>query len=196
MPIALILIGGVLIVVAFQNTMGQLAKELMADIPGFFVWIVAIAAILGLGYVPGLKTPSRILLGLVAVVIVLTNYKQIVGGFQKFAGSGGKQEGSDAPDPATAFPSSPKGALPTAAEVQGTASTGSGQAASTGSSGADASNPLAIAGGLAGSIVGGLGGNAGTITNLGASGFGSGLSGGGMDPSSYLGMFELGAALL
>src|SRR5262245_5782177 len=57
MPVALILIGGILIVVAFQNTMGQLARELEADIPGFFVWVVAIAAILGLGYVPGLKTP-------------------------------------------------------------------------------------------------------------------------------------------
>jgi hypothetical protein len=192
MPVALILIGGILIVVAFQNTMGQLARELEADIPGFFVWIVAIAAILGLGYVPGLKTPSRILLGLVALVIVLTNYRQVVAGFQKFASSGGRQEGSDAPDPATAYASSPKAPQPTAAQVEGTAGGGPANAATATSGG-----PLGIAGGLAGGIFGGLnptgGEAAGTIMNLGSVG---GFGGGGMDPSSYLGMFELGASFL
>src|SRR5262245_22093351 len=173
MPVALILVGGILIVVAFQNTMGQLAKELMADIPGFFVWVVAIAAILGLGYVPGLKTPSRILLGLVAVVVILTNYKQVLAGFQQFAASGGKPTGSDAPDPATAYGSSPAAPQPTAAQVTGEAGSGPTNAATASSGG-----PLGIAGGLAGGIFGGLGDASGTIANLGSVG---GFGGGGMD---------------
>ena len=185
MPVALILIGAILIVVAFQNTMGQLAHELMADIPGYFIWIVAIAAILGAGYIPGLKTPSRWLLGLVALVILLTNYKQVLAGFQSFASSGGKPVGSEAPDPATAYPSSPAAPQPTAAQVAGDA--GSAPAATASSGG-----PLGIAGGLAGGILGSGNAAAGTIMNL-AGGFG----GGGADPAGHVAAFaETVGALL
>lgn len=124
MPVALLLIGAILIIVAFNNTMGQLAHELIDDVPGYFVWMVAIVAILALGYVPQLKTPSRWLLGLVILVVVLTQYQKIIDGFQSFAQSGGKAIGSDAPDPATAFPSSPAGPLPTQAQVTGDAGGG------------------------------------------------------------------------
>ena len=174
MPFALILVGAILIVVAFQNTMGQLATELQADIPGFFIWAVAIAAILGLGYIPGLKTPSRWLLGLVVLVIVLTQYKAILSGFTDFASTGAQatNKGASAPDPATVFASSPKGPLPTAASVGGDAGGGPGAAAAGGG----------IAGGIAGGILGGLGGlggGDGSIMNL--------AGGGGFDPMAMMG---------
>lgn len=88
MPFALILIGAVIVVVAFNGTQAGLASELENDIPGFFKWAAAIAAILGLGFVPGLRTPSRWLLALVALVILLTNYQRIIAGFQNFAQTG------------------------------------------------------------------------------------------------------------
>ena len=133
MPLGLILIGAILIVVAFQNTMGQLATELQADLPGFFVWLLAIAAILGLGYVPGMKVPSRWLLGLVALVILLTNYKKIFEGFTTFASTGAAATatGATAADPATTFASSPKGPLPTPAQVAGDPASAAPAAAST-----------------------------------------------------------------
>jgi hypothetical protein len=207
MPVALILIGAILIVVAFNNTMGQLATELQDDIPGFFVWGVAIAAILGLGYVPGLKQPSRWLLGLVVLVIVLTNYKQILTGFTSFAGSGGKATGTGAgaaPDPATAFSSSPQAPLPSAAQVGGDA--GSGPTSGGGLPGVGATAG-AMAGVLAGPIVGGgvgswIGGMIGNL--LGGAGNGGSLPGGDMimnmagggaggmsiDPSSFVSSFS------
>ncbi|PWT78032.1 MAG: hypothetical protein C5B60_01755 [Chloroflexi bacterium] len=154
MPIALILIGAILIVVAFRDTMGQLAKELQADVPGYFIWIVAIAAILGLGYIPALKTPSRWLLALVALVIVLTNYKQILAGFQQFAASGGQPTGTVAPDPATAYAT---GNLPTQAQVSGTAGSGPQTAAAQTSAG------------LLGGILGGNGSALGGIASGAAS---------------------------
>ena len=73
MPFAILLIGAILVVTAFNNSFGTLASELESDIPPYFKWAAAIAAILGLGYIPGLRTPSRYLLGLVLLVILLTN---------------------------------------------------------------------------------------------------------------------------
>ena len=144
MPLGLILIGAILIVVAFQNTMGQLATELQADLPGFFVWLLAIAAILGLGYVPGMKVPSRWLLGLVALVILLTNYKKIFEGFTTFASTGAAATatGATAADPATTFASSPKGPQPTAAQVAGDPPGASSSAAASAPTGNPITNTL------------------------------------------------------
>jgi hypothetical protein len=138
MPIALLLIGALLIIVAFQNTMGQLATELESDIPGFFIWMVAIAAILGLGYVPGLKTPSRWLLALVVLVIVLVNYKSILAGFTSFATTGSSATAAGAAatpaNPSTVFAAA--GSPPAASDVSGTA-TGPTTAAGSSSSAID-----------------------------------------------------------
>jgi hypothetical protein len=142
MPIALLLIGALLIIVAFQNTMGQLAAELESDIPGFFVWAIAIAAILGLGYVPGFKTPSRWLLGLVVLVVVLVNYKTILSGFTNFATTGSSATAAGAAatpaNPSTVFAAA--GTPPAASDVSGTATgstTGSGAGSSASSSAID-----------------------------------------------------------
>jgi hypothetical protein len=88
MPFIAIVIGAIMIVAAFNNTQGQLATALETDIPGFFKWGVAIVAILGLGYIPGLTQISRWLLGLVVLVVVLTQYKNLIQGFQNFAQTG------------------------------------------------------------------------------------------------------------
>lgn len=125
MPIALLIIGGILLITAFNNTMGQLATALESDVPGYFKWIAAISAILGLGYVKGLQTPSRILLALVAVVIVVTQYKAILAGFTSFASSGGGSAGSAAANPVTGYAANPSGSTaagstPSATQISGT----------------------------------------------------------------------------
>lgn len=77
-----LLIGVVLIVAALRNTHGQLLAALGQDVPGFAVWGAAIFGLAVIGFIPGLKPVSRALLTLVIVVIVLTNYRQILGGFE------------------------------------------------------------------------------------------------------------------
>jgi hypothetical protein len=88
MPVAILIIGALLLITAFNNSFGALTTALETDIPGYFVWAAAIAAIMAIGYVPGLRTPSRYLLALVLVVILLANYTQIYAGFTSFASSG------------------------------------------------------------------------------------------------------------
>jgi hypothetical protein len=94
MAIVLIIVGAVLVVVAFNNTHGQLATALGNDVPAFFKWGVALAAVLGLGFIPGFEKPSRWLFGLVLLVIVLAKYEKIIGGFSKFAASEGATVGT------------------------------------------------------------------------------------------------------
>jgi hypothetical protein len=170
MPIALILIGAILVIVAFNNTMGDLARALQADIPGFFIWAAAIAVILGLGYVPGLKTPSRWLLVLVGLVILLTNYQKIFTGLTTFATTGGGSTGAGTPpaNPASTFASSPTGPQPTAAQVSGdNAAAGAAGGAATGSAIGSA------IGGLTGGGLGNIGAQISAIDNLSNSfGFG------------------------
>jgi hypothetical protein len=142
MPFAALIVGAVLIVVAFNNTHGQLASELESDIPGYFRWAAAIAAILGLGYVPGLRTPSRWLLALVMVVIVLVNYQAILAGFTNFFGSSGAASGGAAANPSAGYAANPAGAAsPDPSAVAG-ASPGGSVAPASSTAGA-ASNPAA-----------------------------------------------------
>jgi hypothetical protein len=91
MPFALLLIGAVLIVVALNNTHAQLATQLESDVPGFFRWGAAIVALLALGYIPGLRTPSRWLLALVVVAVVVKTSvgTQILAQIANFAKSPG-----------------------------------------------------------------------------------------------------------
>lgn len=77
-----LLIGVVLIVAALRNTHSTLFAALGHDVPGFVIWGAAIFGVAVIGFIPGLKPVSRGLLALVVVVIVLTNYKQILAGFQ------------------------------------------------------------------------------------------------------------------
>jgi len=78
-----LLIAVVLIVAAIRNTHGDLLSALGQDVPGFVVWGAAIFGVAVIGFIPGLKPVSRGLLALVVVVIVLTNYKNILAGFSQ-----------------------------------------------------------------------------------------------------------------
>jgi len=82
MTALILLVGVILVVVAIHNTQGTLFGALATDVPAFLVWGAAIVAVAAIGYVPGLKTPSRWLLALVLVVLVLHNYQAILAGFQ------------------------------------------------------------------------------------------------------------------
>jgi hypothetical protein len=91
MPFIALLIGAILIVVAFNGTHGQLATNLEKDVPGFSKWLFAIVAIAAIGYIPGLEKPSRWLLGLVAAVVILAPNgagQKIIQGIQQFTQTG------------------------------------------------------------------------------------------------------------
>jgi predicted lipid-binding transport protein (Tim44 family) len=144
MPFAVVIVAVILIVVAFNDTGGDLAKALESDIPGFFVWAFAIAAIAALGYIPGFKTPSRWLLGLVLLVIFIVNGAAIIAAFKSFASSGAGSTASGAAaapaNPTAAFTANPATtAEPTAAQIAGS----SGGAAGSGTAIASAASTLA-----------------------------------------------------
>jgi hypothetical protein len=119
MPFIIVIVGVILAIAAINNSYPSLATELEQDIPGYFVWGIAIAAILGLGFIPGFRTPSRWLVALVALVIVLKGWPQIQAGFQSFAQSGGTASGSP---PATPTASYSAANAPAAATSTATAS--------------------------------------------------------------------------
>lgn len=72
----------ILIVAAVRNSQGALFKAIGQDAPAFIVWAAAILAIGAVGFVPGLKPVSRLLIALVIVVLFVNNYKQAISGFQ------------------------------------------------------------------------------------------------------------------
>jgi hypothetical protein len=73
MPVLFLIAGLILIVTAIRGTTGDFARRFAGDVSGGFLkWLAAIVVIGAMGYVPALKEPSRYLLGLVAVVIILT----------------------------------------------------------------------------------------------------------------------------
>lgn len=103
MPFVVVVVGVLIAVAAWNNSFGALATELESDLPAYFRWGAAIALILALGFIPGMKTPSRYLLALVAVVLLLTNYQQIFTGLQSFALSGGPSSGDGSATPVASY---------------------------------------------------------------------------------------------
>lgn len=82
MALVFIILGALLIIVAIRNTHDQLGQLLVGDFTGsasagsnFLIWVGAILAIAALGFIPALKTPSRLLLALVFLVLFLTRGK-------------------------------------------------------------------------------------------------------------------------
>jgi hypothetical protein len=76
MAIAFILIGVILVIVAIRNSYAQLGQQLKQDFTGgdnFGYWIASLVIIGAVGYIPYLKTPSRMLLALVITVFLLKN---------------------------------------------------------------------------------------------------------------------------
>lgn len=81
MSLVFLLIGVVVVVAAFRNSQTALFTAVGTDVPEFVIWGAALLAIGALGYVPGLKTVSKWLLGLVVLVLVVNNYQAISSGF-------------------------------------------------------------------------------------------------------------------
>jgi hypothetical protein len=115
MPLAILLIGAVLILVAVRNTHGELGQLLSEDLfpaasgssgagssVGFFLWLGAIALIGALGFVPALKTPSRLLLAIVLLGLAVKN----TGAFANLAAAVKTPPTAEPaqPDPATKLP--------------------------------------------------------------------------------------------
>lgn len=114
MPFLLLIIGALLFIVAYQNTHADVGKALAQDVPPFLKWGAAIAAVAALGWIPGMRDLSRWLLALVLVVIVLTNYKQMISGLQALTQA--KAATGDSPTPAEAAAANQ---IPTAAQIAG-----------------------------------------------------------------------------
>jgi hypothetical protein len=85
MALLALIIGAVLIVSAIRNTHGELMAAVRQDVPAFAIWGAAIFGVALIGFIPGLKPVSRGLLALLVVVIVLANYRNIIGAFQGVA---------------------------------------------------------------------------------------------------------------
>jgi hypothetical protein len=126
-PLAFLIIGAVLIIVALRNTYSQLGTLLVQDFTGqggtggasFLVWLAAIGAIAALGYIPAIRTPARYLLILVVLGMFIAN-KGVFSQAQQ-AISGGIPSVT-----VTAASSTPTEAqLPAAIPVQITGTTGS-----------------------------------------------------------------------
>jgi hypothetical protein len=118
MPALLIVIGVVLAVAAIRNSQGNLGTALETDLPGFFKWALAIGAVGGAGYVPGFQTVSRWMLGLILLVLVLTNYQRMFAGFTTLETSP-PTGGTAATTPSAAYAANPTQAIPVA-DVTGT----------------------------------------------------------------------------
>jgi hypothetical protein len=89
MPLALIVIAALLIISAVRGTYQDLGSMLAADFTGggagfkgsFLAWIAAIGSIGALGTIPALRTPSHLLLGLILLVLFISQQ----GFFAQFA---------------------------------------------------------------------------------------------------------------
>lgn len=76
MPLALAIIGVMLLVTAILNTYRCLGSQLAADMSGsgnFVYWIAALFIIGIMGYSKPLETPSRLLLALIVLSMFLSN---------------------------------------------------------------------------------------------------------------------------
>lgn len=76
MPFALVLIGLVLIVTGSKDTYRELGAELVSDFTGdnnFTYWIASVGAVGSLGYVPQLRTFSRLFMTLIILAMLISN---------------------------------------------------------------------------------------------------------------------------
>lgn len=98
----LLAIGIILIASGLKGTNHALGQQVQADLlgqGGFLTWACAVMAIGALGYLPGLRTPSRYLLALLVVVVIVRN-----GGVWANAQSALQQASIQGPAPPVAIP--------------------------------------------------------------------------------------------
>lgn len=76
MPLALLLIGVIILVTAFRGTTGQLASRIKGDLIGpnnFTLWLLALLIIGGISYIPGFKGFANAFLVLIILGILLAH---------------------------------------------------------------------------------------------------------------------------
>ena len=76
MPVALVIIGMILLVAGIRDNVGNLGRLVAADFSGpnnFFYWAVSVIIVGAIGYFPALRNPSRAFLILILLVMVLSN---------------------------------------------------------------------------------------------------------------------------
>ena len=146
MPLILLLVGGILIVAAYNDAVGGLASELETDIPGFLKWALAVGCVGAIGWVPGAQTISRWILGLVLLVLFISNNSAIVAGFKALSGAAGSATATAAggsTTPAAQYIANPASPQITQAAIYGDVGVPAGMG--TGSSSAEAVNINAAA---------------------------------------------------
>jgi predicted membrane protein len=89
MPIVLVIVAALLIVSALRNTQADMAGALATDVPPFLRWAAAIGAVGAIGYIPKAQAISRPLIGLILLVLVIRNYRNIFTNLQQLAGTVG-----------------------------------------------------------------------------------------------------------
>jgi len=124
MPLVLLFVAVVLLVAAYNNTQGTLARQLATDVTGFATWFAAVAAVGALQWIPGFEKLARWLIGLILLVIVLRNYQQIFKGFTDLGTASGPAPA--VADPAAAYISNPNNPQITQASVTGTGNINAG----------------------------------------------------------------------
>jgi hypothetical protein len=82
MILVALVIGAIVVIAAIRNSHRALGAALMQDVPAFMVWGAAIVAVGAIGFIRPMQPVSRALMALVITVIILRNYKGIIGGFQ------------------------------------------------------------------------------------------------------------------
>lgn len=74
MPLALVTIGIVFVVVAYNGTFTDLFAQLEQDLTGqFLYWLFAVIIVGMIGYIPGWEKPSRMFLALIILGLILAN---------------------------------------------------------------------------------------------------------------------------
>jgi hypothetical protein len=120
MPIALVFIGVLLLVAAIRDRLGALGTLVSGDFTGqgnFFYWSASLIILGALGYSKVFRTPSRALIGLVLLVMILSNK-----GFFAQLQSAVANVQAPAPSGQTA----PQSAVTAPAAASGAAASGSG----------------------------------------------------------------------
>src|ERR1700743_3874874 len=123
MPLALIAIGVLLLVSAIRGTHKQLGDQLQQDFTGsgnFIYWMIALAVVGAIGYIPQFDKFSKAFLGLILLSLFLSN-KGFFANFNSAITSGSASEPSNVNNISTEIPAFPSGASGSTGGFSGTA---------------------------------------------------------------------------
>ena len=170
MAFALILIGLVLVSVGIQNTQGQLGTLLLSDFTAsgssnstsasnttapatsFWAYLAGIVVVGALGNITSLRTPSRLTLGLIMIVLLLSNS----GFFQQLQQALANPQSN--PNTAPALPLPTSGDSSSITGLAGNAAVSAGQSAASAVGSAVGSGLAGIGAGITpDSLISGLG---------------------------------------